>query len=79
MPTPMTMTRGNDDSDVLAQTQPCPFCGKEVYELAEICPHCHNYIAPDEPGRKPLWFTVAVVLCLVAFLVWFVQWLRVPY
>lgn len=60
------------DPDEDEETQPCPYCGKPVYEQAQVCPHCRSYIALDEaPGRKPLWLIVAVIVCvLIVLLIW---------
>ncbi len=47
-------------------TEPCPYCGKPVSELAEVCPHCRSYISQeDAASRKPLWLIIGVVVCLV--------------
>ena len=37
-----------DDGD--AEELPCPSCGEPVYEEADVCPHCGDYITP---GRTP--------------------------
>lgn len=59
------ITGGDDPEHV-----PCPYCGREVYEGAEICPHCGNYISSeDAPRRRPRWAVVAVVVCLVIALI----------
>lgn len=52
--------------------EPCPYCGKDVYEGAELCPHCKNYISEDDSpppnavGRFPRWLVIVIVLALVA-------------
>jgi hypothetical protein len=54
----------HDDPDAV----PCPFCKKPVSEIADICPHCGNYMfSADAPPRKPAWKWVVVVV-LVAIL-----------
>jgi hypothetical protein len=35
----------DDDDD--SQTHPCPECGADVYEDAEQCPVCGNYLIRD--------------------------------
>ena len=55
---------GGDSVDTLA----CPYCGKAVYEGAEVCPHCRSYISEeDQPARRrPWWILAAVGLTLAA-------------
>jgi hypothetical protein len=52
------------------ETVGCPFCGREISELADVCPHCGNFVhGEDAPGRgKPLWVIVVVAALLVAML-----------
>jgi hypothetical protein len=59
------------DEDEEDTTFPCPYCGASVYEDAEWCPHCDQYLSAEDGGtsRKPLWILV-VALGLVAALVW---------
>lgn len=59
-----------DEGDERAETVPCPYCRKPVYEGAELCPHCGSFISfEDAPRRRPLWVWIGVVLCLIpAFL-----------
>ena len=60
------------DQDNEQETYPCPYCGEDVYEDAERCPHCDKYISGEDapPTRKPLWFVVALVLALAMLLGW---------
>lgn len=50
-------------------TLPCPYCKKEISELAEICPHCKSYISFEDvpPEPKPLWFVITSVLLILVF------------
>jgi predicted nucleic acid-binding Zn ribbon protein len=53
-----------------ADTDPCPVCGKPIYEEAQRCPHCGNYITREEPhGRQPLWIIVGTIALLAAIIV----------
>jgi hypothetical protein len=62
-----------DNADEIADTVPCPYCGKVLYEQAELCPHCHSYISQeDAPSHKPLWILIGVVVCLVIVLLFWV-------
>lgn len=45
--------------------EPCPFCGKAIYEDVDICHHCGSYVA-REPGKLPVWSVVIIVLLLIA-------------
>lgn len=59
---------GDEDDD---GTVPCPYCGAAVYEDAERCPHCENYISrEDAPSRVPLWVKLTALVCLVAAVLW---------
>ena len=47
----------------------CPYCREPVYEEAQYCPRCENYISAE--GRrdgKPLWVWVCLILALLAAL-----------
>ena len=56
---------GSDD------TVPCPYCGKAVYEDAERCPSCENYLSEeDAPRPKPAWVVVTVFVCLLIVFLW---------
>jgi predicted nucleic acid-binding Zn ribbon protein len=59
-----------EDEDSV-DTDPCPYCGKPVYEQAEVCPHCGKYISREEslPPRKPIWIILGAIFTLIAFLV----------
>ena len=54
----------------VVDTVPCPFCGKQIVEMAEVCPKCGNYIAHGEIGvaRKPRWLVVTTVVLLISFI-----------
>ena len=60
--------RDNGDDSA---TVPCPYCRKEVYEAAEVCPHCRNYLSSeDAPPNHRRWLVTGVVLCLLVVLIW---------
>jgi len=62
------------DEEYDCETRPCPFCKKEIYEQAELCPHCGRYISDEDlPARHPPWVIVGAVIALVAMLLccWF--------
>lgn len=57
-----------DDGDSL--TRPCSVCGAEVYEDAEQCPQCGEWlIAANSPWEgKPIWWTVLGLMGVAAVL-----------
>lgn len=61
-----------DEGDERAETVPCPYCRKPVFEQAELCPHCRSFISHEDAPRrrKPLWIWVGVATCLILILVW---------
>ena len=51
-----------------SETLPCPVCGREIYEHADQCPHCGQYIVPriaDRPGVPWLWLLAALAVILI--------------
>ena len=46
----------------------CPVCGADVYEDADQCPSCGEYILPDTCiwSGRPLWWIALGVLGIVA-------------
>jgi hypothetical protein len=56
-------------------TVPCPFCQKPVYDNAEWCPHCRNYLFYDGPPpmQKPWWLLGGVLVCLLVVLYWILR------
>jgi hypothetical protein len=60
-----------DDADEQqVPTVPCPACGREIYEEADACPYCGEYVAFDAPpaAGKPWWFWLGLALCLAVML-----------
>lgn len=61
----------DDDDDDL--TVSCPHCGEPVFEDAEQCPSCGNYLSKeDKPWSRPVWLVVGVVICLAITLFWYI-------
>lgn len=61
----------DDDDDDL--TVSCPHCGEPVFEDAEQCPSCGNYLSKeDTPWSRPVWLVVGVVICLAITLYWYI-------
>lgn len=57
------------DEDV---TLPCPHCEAPIYEGAEQCPNCGQYISEEDapPTRKPWWLIIGFVLGLSVACLW---------
>ncbi|MGE5610595.1 MAG: zinc ribbon domain-containing protein [Bacillota bacterium] len=62
-----------DESDMDGEEETpgvaCPYCGKFVYEEAEVCPHCGSYIVREEGGRRRLGLRWGLVLLVVGAIV----------
>src|SRR2546421_8682091 len=59
-----------DDGDD-PETVPCPYCRRPIWEEAELCPHCKNYLSrEDAPRRYPWWLIAGVAACLAIVLLW---------
>jgi hypothetical protein len=58
-----------DDDDT---TMPCPHCGEDVYDDAEQCPSCGQYLSrEDAPATvRPWWIVIGVAVCLVIVVLW---------
>lgn len=50
----------------------CPSCGAEVYDEAQRCPACDEWIVPRGEGGGKLWTFVGVVVIVVFVLAWVV-------
>lgn len=57
-----------DDLDDAAETLPCPHCGTEIYEEAEQCPVCGNYVTFGTSiwSGRPIWWIALALVGLVA-------------
>lgn len=56
--------------ETASTTAPCPECGAEIYDDAERCSACGQYIThkSSEWSGKPLWWTVLAVAGVIATL-----------
>jgi predicted nucleic acid-binding Zn ribbon protein len=53
------------------ETDPCPACGKPIYEDSIRCPHCGEYVHLEHaPSPQATWFWIALLLALVIVLLW---------
>ena len=76
----MTYDEDDWDDDESTSVIPCSNCGAEVYEEADCCPSCGEFLIDGSRplDQKPAWFVVlgllgivAVVLLLSGVLQWF--------
>ena len=44
----------------------CGFCKKLIFEDALRCPYCRNLQLDSQQNRKPLWFWLTAVFCILA-------------
>lgn len=68
-----------DDEDELPEgvyydeeepTAACPYCREPIYEGAQYCPKCENYLSREDqpPAAKPAWVWICLILALLASL-----------
>jgi hypothetical protein len=57
-----------DEDEDVAETQPCPSCGAAIYEDAEQCPVCGDYVVESRRTLSgwPWWFVALGLLAIVA-------------
>jgi predicted nucleic acid-binding Zn ribbon protein len=62
----------DDWADDEEESIPCPYCGKQVHEDSQRCPHCESYISrEDAPATvKPLWLLLGTAAVLVVVYIW---------
>ncbi len=60
-----------EEEDDDGATVPCPYCRRPVYEDAERCPQCGNYLSEEEaPSKRRGWFLLALLLALACVTLW---------
>lgn len=69
-----------DDDDDSTSVVECTNCGADVYEEADSCPVCGEYLidASRPLDKKPMWFVAIGLLGVIAVVVLFsgvLQWL----
>jgi hypothetical protein len=60
-----------DDDDPSAWYE-CPLCGEEVYDDANLCPSCDQYMVPQLVTRsdsRPMWYLFLVTAGILAVIV----------
>ena len=65
---------GTDDDEPV-DTVPCGNCGADVYEDAEQCPRCGEWITHGTSAltAKPLWWQIIGVLGIIAVILALLQ------
>jgi hypothetical protein len=58
----------DDDS---SETLPCPNCDAEIYEDAERCPNCGEYVTPSSSlwAGRPAWWIILGILGILATII----------
>jgi hypothetical protein len=58
----------DDDS---SETLPCPNCAAEIYEDAERCPNCGEYVTPSSSlwAGRPAWWIILGILGILATII----------
>jgi predicted RNA-binding Zn-ribbon protein involved in translation (DUF1610 family) len=66
---------GEDSDDDGADVVPCPSCGVELYDDAEQCPNCGEYVVHRSNvwHGKPWWWVILGLAGVIAVL-----WLSMP-
>lgn len=64
----------DDESDDV-ETLACPACGEHIYEDAQQCPHCGDYVAHASStlADRPWWFVLVGVAGIIAFVIYSMQ------
>ncbi len=59
-----------DDEDDGEDTVPCPLCGGDVYDDAQACPHCGEWISANTHAwsQRRWWWVLLGALGIVAVL-----------
>lgn len=54
--------------DQFSELLPCPECGAEIYEDAEVCPACGYYIVHTHTiwAGRPIWWIILGLLGILA-------------
>ncbi|HUY93083.1 MAG TPA: zinc ribbon domain-containing protein [Pirellulales bacterium] len=66
--------RDDDELELL----PCPACGKLIYEEAEACPYCGEYVTHSTSALagKPIWYLALAIIGVVAVIGMIFYWVR---
>jgi hypothetical protein len=67
----------DEDDEAGGATDECPYCGADVYEFAEKCPSCGQYLSKeDAPPRSghPRWVVITAIVLLVPMLYAILKW-----
>lgn len=65
LPDDADFTDDNDDG-----TDPCPYCGADIYADGEWCPKCGKYLVEEEaPSPRGWWVAAVLVAVLLAMLI----------
>ena len=66
--------RWSGDGEASVDTVVCPSCKSDVYEEAEQCPRCGEYLTQERAvGRWPWWVMVGIVLAMLIAVIFVVS------
>lgn len=62
----------DEDDEDEDNTLPCPECGREVYDQADVCPWCGAFIihSADNPWAGRSWWWIALGLLGIAAVIY---------
>ena len=65
----------DEADDDAAEMAPCPACGESIYEDAEQCPCCGQYITHSTSALagRPIWFCALGLAGAVAVIVYLIR------
>lgn len=60
------------DADLdITDTEPCPYCKREIYSEAEFCHHCGKVVNRKRgPGPKIFWLFLLIAIVLICAMVY---------
>ncbi|MGB9626706.1 MAG: zinc ribbon domain-containing protein [Phycisphaerae bacterium] len=64
----------DDSADAESDEYPCPACGRSIYDDAEKCPYCGEWITPpgtaETRSRSWFWPILVALLVVVILMAW---------
>ncbi|HZZ42730.1 MAG TPA: hypothetical protein VFE58_07315 [Tepidisphaeraceae bacterium] len=69
----------DDDLDG-TDTEPCPFCKRQIHEKTDICPYCgsfilHDLARPPRPGVVWLITAIGLLIMMILAILLYGQWI----
>jgi hypothetical protein len=67
---PSEWPESDADENGEVETVRCPSCGQHIYEDAQRCPFCENYLTEEDAAPRPKWFVATVLVCIAIAATW---------